>query len=125
MHPDTIVYGRNLRLPVWLLAGFAAPRWRTRLGVRAVRGRVGSPTDGALTLVVTRNRHGAEEVLVTNSRTADGTTIVERQRSRGSGETVFRESQQSAGLAGCPCWSDGAWVRPVGRVLRTFGAPRC
>jgi hypothetical protein len=120
LHPDTTVYWRNLRLPVWLLAGFAETRWRMRLGVRAVRVRVGAPTYGARTLVVTRNRHGNEEFLVTKSRTADVTTIVERKRSRWSVETVFRDGKQYAGLDGCQCWSDVAWVRHVGLVLLTF-----
>jgi hypothetical protein len=120
LHPNTIVYWRNLRLPVWLLAGFLETRWRTRVGLRAVRARVGSPSYGAITLVVTRNRHGNEEFLVTNSRTATVTAIVERKRSRWSVETVFRDSKQYAGLEGCQCWSDVAWVRHVGLVLLTF-----
>jgi hypothetical protein len=117
---DTIVYWRNLRLPVWLLAGFLKPRWRTHVGVRAVRVRVGSRSYGTITLVVTRNGYGNEEFLVTNSRTATVTEIVERKRSRWVVETVFRASKQYAGLAGCQCWSDVAWVRHVGLVLLTF-----
>jgi hypothetical protein len=120
LHPDTVVYWRNVRLPVWLLAGFVETRWRTRLGLRAARVRVGSPRYGTVTLVVTRNRHGNEEVLVTNSRTATVTQIVERKRSRWAVETVFRDSKQYAGLEGCQCWSDVAWVRHVGLVLLTF-----
>lgn len=94
--------------------------WRTRLGLRAARVRVGSPSYGTETLVVTRNRHGNEKFLVTNRRTATVTPILERKRRRWAVETVFRGSKQYAGLEGCQCWSDGAWVRQVGLVLLAF-----
>jgi SRSO17 transposase len=73
-----------------------------------------------LRLVVTRNRHGNYEYLVTNDLKADLTTIVLRKRSRWSVETVFRDSKQFAGLEACQCWADQAMVRHVGLVLLTF-----
>ena len=71
-------------------------------------------------MVVTRNRHGNFEYLVTHDRDADLTTVVRRKGSRWSVETVFRDSKQFAGLEACQCWTDGAMVRHVALVLLAF-----
>jgi SRSO17 transposase len=73
-----------------------------------------------LRLVVTRNRHGNFEYLVSNDLRADLTTLVVRKRSRWAVETVFRDSKQLAGLEACQCWVDQAMVRHVALVLLTF-----
>jgi SRSO17 transposase len=95
-------------------------RWRERLGVRAAAVTVYAPKYGALRLVVTQNRHGNREYVVTNGAAADLTTVVERKRSRWSVETIFRDTKQHAGLEACQCWTDPALVRHVGLVLLTF-----
>jgi len=71
-------------------------------------------------LVVTRNRHGNYEYLVSNAIGADLTTLGQRKRSRWSVETVFRDTKQFAGLEACQCWVDQAMVRHVSLVLLTF-----
>jgi hypothetical protein len=82
--------------------------------------RVDAPTYGHLRLVVTRNRHGNGEYRVSNDLTAKLTTLLHRERSRWSVETVFRDTKQFAGLEACQCWVDVAMVRHVGLVLLTF-----
>ena len=94
-------------------------KWRAQLGLRAVAVQVYAPTYGYLRLVVTRNRHGNYEYLVTNGLDADLTTVVERKRSRWSIETIFRDTKQYAGLAACQCWVDQAMVRHACFVLLT------
>ena len=73
-----------------------------------------------LRLVVTRNRHGNYEYIVSNDLDADLTTMVQRKRSRWEIETIFRDSKQYAGLGACQCWVDQAMVRHVAFVLLTF-----
>jgi hypothetical protein len=68
-------------------------------------------------LVVTRNRHGNHDYLVTHELGADLTRVVERKRSRWSVETIFRDAKQYAGLGACQCWTDQAMVRHVALVL--------
>jgi hypothetical protein len=82
--------------------------------------RVFAPKYGHLRLVVTRNRHGNYEYLVSNDHTLDLTTMVQRKRSRWSVETVFRDTKQFAWLAVCQCWVDQAMVRHVALVFLTF-----
>ena len=82
--------------------------------------RLDAPTYGQLRLVVTKNRHGNFEYLVSNDLGADLTTMVVRKRSRWSVETVFRDSKQFAELQACQCWVDQAMVRHVALVLLTF-----
>lgn len=95
-------------------------KWRDKLGLRAVAVRVYAPKYGHLRLVVTTNRHGNYEYLVTNDLDADLTTVVERKRSRWSIETIFRDTKQYAGLAACQGWVNQAMVRHVSLVLLTF-----
>ena len=73
-----------------------------------------------LRLVVTRNRHGNLEPLVTNDLEADLTRVVERKLSRWSVETIFWDTKQYAGLGACQCWTDQAMVRHVALVLVGF-----
>jgi SRSO17 transposase len=79
-----------------------------------------APKYGSLRLVVTRNRHGNHEYIVTNDLGADLTTVVLRKMSRWSIETLFRDTKQYAGLEACQCRVDRAMVRHVGLVLLTF-----
>jgi hypothetical protein len=88
--------------------------------VRAAAITVTAPKYGTLRLVVTRNRHGNCESLVTNDLAADLTRVVERKRSRWSVETIFRDTKQYAGLGACQCWTDQAMVRHMSLVLVTF-----
>jgi hypothetical protein len=71
-------------------------------------------------LVVTRNRHGNLEPVVTSDLGADLTRVVERKHSRWSVETIFRDTKQYTGLGACQCYSDAAMVRHVGLVLLGF-----
>jgi SRSO17 transposase len=79
-----------------------------------------APKYGSLRLVVTRNRHGNHEYIVTNDSGADLTSVVERKRSRLSIETLFRDTKQFAGLEACQCRVDQAIGRHVGLVLLAF-----
>ena len=120
LDPKTIVIWRNKRMAVRDLASTLQLKWRSQLGVRAKALRVYAPKYGHLRLVVTRNRHGNFEYLVSNDLLADLTSMVVRKRSRWSVETVFRDSKQFAELEGCQCWVDQALVRHVALVLLTF-----
>ena len=90
--------------------------------VRAKALRIYAPKYGHLQLVVTRNRHGNFEYLVSNDLHSDLTSMVVRKRSRWSVETVFRDSKQFAELEACQCWVDQAMVRHVALVLLTSRA---
>ena len=120
LSPRTSVVWKGERLAVSALAERLRLKWRKALELRAVALQVYGPKFGVLRLVVTRNRHGNYEYIVTNDLSADLTTIVLRKRSRWSVETVFRDSKQFAGLEACQCWTDQAMVRHVGLVLLTF-----
>lgn len=120
LDPKTHVVWRGERHAVRDLATRLKLRWRKQLGLRATALTVYAPKYGHLRLVVTRNRHGNYEDLVSNDRQADLTTMVQRKRSRWSVETVFRDSKQFAGLEACQCWVDQALVRHVGLVFLTF-----
>lgn len=120
LDPKTIVYFHGQR---WIVREFAAHlklRWRPQLGVRAQGVTVYAPKYGTLRLVVTRNRHGNYEYIVSNDLAADLTTLVRRKHSRWSIETVFRDTKQFAGLTACQCRVDQALVRHVAFVLLTF-----
>ena len=69
--PKTTVVWGGRRRPVAELAGRLRLSWRPRLGVRAAAITVTAPKYGTLRLVVTRNRHGNCESLVTNDLAAD------------------------------------------------------
>ena len=118
--PKTTVVWRGRRQPVAELTGRLRLAWRPRLGLRAAAIGVFAPSYGMLRLVVTRNRHGNLEPLVTNALDADLTRVVCHKFSRWSVETVFRDTKQYAGLGACQCWTDQAMVRHVGLVLLTF-----
>jgi hypothetical protein len=118
--PATIVIWRGRRCSIAELALVLKLKWRKHLEVRAVALRVYAPKYGVLRLVVTRNRHGNYEYIVSNDLSADLTTLVERKRSRWSIETIFRDTKQFAGLEACQCWVDQAMVRHVAFVLLTF-----
>ena len=114
---------RGRRRPVAELARTLPLKWRKRLGVRAATAvSVYAPKYGALRLVVTKDRHGNHECIVTNDFLgADLTTAVERKRSRWSIETLFfGDTKQYAGLEACQCRVDRAMVRHVGLVLLAF-----
>lgn len=78
-----------------------------------------------LRLVVTRNRHGNCECLVTNDLQADLSRVVARKQSRWSVEMIFRDSKQYAGLGACQCFTDAAMVRHVALVLVGFVVLQC
>jgi hypothetical protein len=120
LDPKTHVVWRGVKQPVRELAAKLKLKWRSHLGLRALALRVYAPKYGQLRLVVAKNRHGNWEYLVTNDRSADLTTVVERKRKRWPIETVFRDSKQFAGLEACQCWADVAMVRHVAIVLVTF-----
>jgi hypothetical protein len=120
LDPKTNVVWRGKKQAVRALAERLHLKWRQQLGLRALALRVYAPKYGQLRLVVTRNRHGNYEYLVSNDLRCDLTTMVLRKRSRWSVETVFRDTKQFAGLEACQCWVDQAMVRHVGLVLLTF-----
>lgn len=118
--PNTGVVWQGKRQAVSTLAVRLKLKWRKHLGVRATALTVYAPKYGTLRLVVTRNRHGNYEYLVSNALSADLTTLVLRKRSRWNVETMFHDTKQFAGLAACQCWADQAMVRHVGLVLLAF-----
>lgn len=120
LHPRTIVFWRAKRRSVGALARTLPLKWRKHLGMRAASVSVYAPKYGSLRLVVTRNRHGNYEYIVTNDSGADLTSVVERKMSRWSVETLFRDTKQYAGLEACQCRVDQAMVRHVGLVFLTF-----
>jgi DDE superfamily endonuclease len=120
LSPRTTVVYRGKRQAVRDLAGRLQLKWRPTLGVRAIALQVYAPALGQVRLVVLRNEHGNFEYLVTNARATDLTTLVERKRSRWRIETIFRDTQQLAGLGACQCWVDQALVRHVALVFLTF-----
>lgn len=89
LHPRTVVFRGGKRLQVRQLAQRLPLMWRAQLELRATAVKVYAPKYGDLRLVVTRNRHGNCEYVVTNSLEADLTTVIERKRSRWSVETLF------------------------------------
>jgi hypothetical protein len=120
LHPRTTVIWRGQRQPVAQLARRLRLAWRPRLGLRAAAVTVYAPSYGRLRLVVTRNRHGNLEPVVTGDLGADLTHLVECKFSRWSVETIFRDTKQSTGLGACQCWTDQAMVRHVALVLLAF-----
>jgi len=120
LNPKTVVYYHGRRYQVRDLAARLHLRWRKHLGLRARVLTVYAPKYGVLRLVVTRNRHGNYEYIVSNDLSVDLTTLVLRKRSRWSIETVFRDSKQFGGLAACQARVDQALVRHVAFVLVTF-----
>ncbi len=101
LDPKTTVVWRNRKQSVAALARMLKLKWRPALQLRAVALRVYAPKYGHLRLVVTRNRQGNYEYLVSNDLQADLTTMVQRKRSRWSIETIFCDSKRFAGLEAC------------------------
>ena len=120
LHSRTTVYYRNRRWRVASLGEWLRLKWRPSLQLQARSIVAYLPKYGTLRLVVTRNRHGNLEVLVTNDLGSSLTTIVLRKRSRWSIETLFRDAKQFSGLAACQCRVDQALVRHVAFVLVGF-----
>lgn len=120
LNPKTTVVWRGKKQAVRALAETLHLKWRQHLGLRAKALRVYAPKYGHIRLVVTRNRHGNYEYLVSNDLQADLTKMVQHKRSRWSIETVFRDSKQFAALEACQCWADQAMVRHISLVLLTF-----
>lgn len=120
LDPKTMVIWRGKRHSVHDLSTTLKLKWRAHLGLRAVALTIFAPKYGHLRLVVTRNCHGNYDYLVSNDQSLDLTTMAQRNRSRWSVETVFRDSKQFAGLAACQCWVDQAMVRHVTLVFLTF-----
>jgi hypothetical protein len=118
--PRTTIIWRGRRQPVAELAERLRLAWRPRLGLRAAAVTVYAPRYGVMRLVVTRNRHGNHDYLVTNDLAADLTRVVARKQSRWSVETIFRDTKQYAGLGACQCWTDAAMVRHIALVLVAF-----
>lgn len=118
--PRTNVVYRGRKQAVSKLALSLHLKWRKSLDLRAVALEVYAPKLGVIRLVVTKNRHGNYEYIVTNDLKADLTSIVRRKRSRWNVETIFRDTKQFAGLEACQCWADQAMVRHVALVLLTF-----
>src|SRR5207245_7240214 len=102
------------------LATTLQPKWRPKLGVRAIARLVYAPSVGPVRLVVLKHEHGNDEYLVTNDLTCDLTRLVPRKRSRWRSETICRDTKQLAGLAACQCWVDQAFVRHVALVFLAF-----
>ena len=118
--PKTTVIWRGRRQSAAELAERLRLAWRPRLGLRAAAVTVYAPKYGPLRLVVTRNRHGNLEPVVTSDLGADLNRVVERKHSRWSVETLFRDTKQYSGLGACQCYTDAAMVRHVGLVLLGF-----
>jgi hypothetical protein len=102
-------------LAVWLKL-----KWRQALALQARSIVAYLPKYGTLRLVVTKNRHGNYEILVTNALGSNLSQIVARKRRRWSVETLFRDAKQFCGLAACQCRKEVAVVRHVAFVLLAF-----
>lgn len=120
LEPRTKVSYQGLLVEVRDLARLSKLKWRAQLDLQARAFVVYAPKYGHLRLVVTRNRHGNHEYIVSNALTSDLTSMVQGKHSRWSVETVFRDSKQFAGLEACQSWVDPALVRHVAIVLLTF-----
>jgi hypothetical protein len=118
--PRTTVVYHGRRQQVADLARRLHLRWRPAFGVRARAVTVYAPRHGLVRLVVTRNRHGNHDYLVTGDLTADLATVIARKRSRWQVETLFHDSKQYAELGACQCFTDQAMVRHVALVLVAF-----
>lgn len=75
LNPRTHVVWRGRKQSVADLAPRLKLRWRPALQLRAIALRVYAPTYGYLRLVVTQNRHGNFEYLVSHDRSLDLTTM--------------------------------------------------
>jgi hypothetical protein len=113
-----IVY-RNREMALCQIPPLLKLKWRSTLDMRAATARIYLPTFGQVRLVVTRDRHGKLDFILTNALHQDLCTIVLWKRSRWDIETLFRNSKQLAGLASCQCRAPQAVVRHVTLVFFT------
>ena len=124
--PRTTVVWRGRRQQVATLARQLRLGWRPRLGLRAAAVRVYTPTHGMVGLVVTRNRHGNYDYLVTSDPAADLAPVVVRKQAGAGGDHL--PGYQAGRRAGClPVLvgsGDGPPRRPgPGRLRRAATAP--
>ena len=119
LHPRTSVLWRGKRRSVAELAQGLPLKWRKRLGMRAASVSVYAPKYGSLRLVVTRNRHGNYEYIVTNDSGADLTSVVKRKMSRWSVETLFHDTSSMRD------WRrvNAGWIRRWFATLASFCLP--
>lgn len=103
LSPRTTVLSRGKRQAVRDLASRLKRKWRSKLGVRAVALQVYASALGQVRLVVRKNEHRNYEYPVPNALHTDLSTLVARKRGRWRIETVFRDTQQPAGLGACQC----------------------
>ncbi|HXF84901.1 MAG TPA: transposase [Anaerolineales bacterium] len=120
LEAKTTICFRHRRWRASELACWLKLKWRQALNVHARSIVAYLPTYGTLRLVVTKNRHGNFEILVTNALDSDLSQIVRRKRQRWSVETLFRDAKQFCGLMACQCRLDVAMVRHVAFVLIAF-----
>ena len=106
--PRTTVVWRGRRQQVATLARQLRLGWRPRLGLRAAAVRVYTPTHGMVGLVVTRNRHGNYDYLVTSDPAADLAPVVVRKQAGGR----WRPS------SGIPSRTPGWVPASAGRIRR-------
>ncbi len=120
LEAKTTICFRHRRWRASELACWLKLKWRQALNIHARSIVAYLPTYGTLRLVVTQNRHGNYEILVTNALGSDLSQIVRRKRQRWSVETLFRDAKQFCGLMACQCRLDVAMVRHVAFVLIAF-----
>jgi DDE superfamily endonuclease len=121
LHPRTIVLWRGRRRSVAELARRVPLKWRKRLAMRATAVVVYAPKYGTLRLVVTRNRHGNYEYIVTNDSGADPYEGGGAQDEPLAGRDAFPRHQAVRGIGGVPMpgrSSDGSPRRPRSAHLR-------
>lgn len=114
-----VCYHQRLQQAGDLAAGLKL-KWRSAFGLYVTSFIAYLPKYGTLRLVVTRNRFGNFQVLVTNNLDSDLSTIVHRKRHRWSVETLFRDAKQFCGFTACQCRLDGAQVIHIALVLLAF-----
>jgi hypothetical protein len=120
LEAKTHICYRHRRWHASELAGWLKLKWRQTLDLHARSIVAYLPKYGTLRLVVTKNRHGNFEILVTNALDSDLSQIVRRKRQRWSVETLFRDAKQFCGLVACQCRCDIAMVRHVAFVMIAF-----
>jgi hypothetical protein len=94
-------------------------KWRKALDLRAATAVIYRPSLGHVRLVVTKDRHGKLDLILTNALQQDLCTIALWKRSRWDIETLFRNAKQLTGLTACQCRVPQAMVRHVTLVFFT------
>jgi hypothetical protein len=120
LEAKTHVRYRNHLWQAGQLAATLKLKYRAALTLRARALTAYLPKYGTLRLVVTQNRFGNFQVLVTNALEGDLSRIVRRKRQRWSVETLFRDAKQFCGFTACQCRLDGAQVKHIAFVLLAF-----